>query len=795
MKATIRPLHWLLAATAVLILAGCTGKDERAANYIERAQNAFDQGDLIKAELDAKNALQILPNSFEATYLLAQIHEQDKEPRKMVRFLRRAVEIDPNNVEAQVKMGRIWAAAQQMDEARAAIAAIERADPGNVEAKVLEASVMLNDGDLEGAQALANEVLKQEPRNVSALAFLASTYQVDDVDKSLELLNQALSYDQDNRSLRLVRLAILDREGRVEQAERELRELVGLFPEENTYRYLLAQYLARQERGGEARKVLEDLVKSDPEDLKAKLSLAQFIGQQGDGEGAVALLKGYIQEEPDVYQFRFALAQTHGILQDFDASREVYRNIMQRDGLGPNGLSARTKLAAIELSRGDADLGNNLIAEVLSEEPGNPDALTMRAGLALRDGRYDDATVDLRNVLRADPTRENARLLLGKAHTQNGELALAIETYQKLVAAKPTNVTARKDLSRLYAREQRWEDVRELLEVGVAQRPEDLAMSRLYIDSLLRGEDWDAAEAEAQRILDMDPTKPLGHYVRGRVLQARGQHEAALEPLTVASDLDPSAVETLTAIVRSYIRLDRANDALAFLDSFVASNEKTAHAYSLKGELQARLGNWADAEQSNLEALRVEEAWLPAYRNLLGLYLRDDRLDEAEALVKRGLTKSPGNVELLMLEANVMEQTQRYSEAIDNYAKILDSNPNLAVAANNYVALVADHRQDAESLSRAERFAQPLEGANNPIFQDSVGWLYYRMGRLDDARRLVESAVGQAGQLPQLRYHLGMIYLGLDQLEDARRELEAALAADNASFPGIEDARTALAGL
>ncbi|MEO1576660.1 MAG: tetratricopeptide repeat protein, partial [Pseudomonadota bacterium] len=415
------------------------------------------------------------------------------------------------------KMGRIWAAANQLEAARDSVAAIETADPGNLEAKVLEATILLREGKIDEARALGEEVLSEAPRNISALAFLASSYQVEDVEKALGLLGQAISYEPDNQSLRVVKISLLQREGRFDEAEGELRDLVGRFPDENAYRYALAEYLASRSRNDEAKKVLEDLVTSDPEDLKAKLSLAQFLGRSGDGEGAIGLLKSYIDQEPEVYQFRLALAQTHSVLQDFDSAREVYRSIMQRDGLGPNGLTARTKLAALELSRGDAELGRSLIAEVLSEEPTNADALTMRAGIAMQESRFDDATVDLRNVLRADPTRENAQLLLGKAHTQSGETALAIETYQKLVASKPGNVNARKDLARLYVREQRWDDVRELLAVGIRQRPTDFAMSRMYVDALLRNQDWDAADAEAQRVLDIDPSKALGHYVRGRV--------------------------------------------------------------------------------------------------------------------------------------------------------------------------------------------------------------------------------------------------------------------------------------
>jgi len=785
----------LALALLTICLGACGGKEERAATYLERAQAAFDQGDYIKAQLDAKNALQIMPNDFEASYLLAEIAEKENRPQEMVAFLRRSVEIDPSNVEAQVKMGRIWAASQQLDRARESLNAIQLAEPDNLEGKVLEGIILVREGDVERGRALADEVLLADPRNISALSFLASTYRSEDLDKALELLDQAINYEPDNQSLRVVKVNILQSEQRFAEAEKELRDLIVRFPEENAFRYALARYLSAQSRNADALAVLQDLVQADPENLTAKLTLAQFMAQSDTPGDAVALLEGYIEQEPEIYQFRFALGQTHAAMQDFDKARAVFRDIMERDGLGVNGLAARTKLAAIELTRGDRALGEALITEVLDEEPANSDALAMRASVALNEGRNDDAIGDLRNVLRADPTRENAQLLLGRAHVASGQNALAIEAYQNLVDTHPRNLDARKELARLLAIAGRWDDVRELLAVGIVQSPKDLAMARLYIDALLRGEDWDAAEAQAQRILDLDPTKALGHYVRGRVLQARGAFRESIDALQVAIDINPDAAESLTAIVRSFVRLEDIDGAVAYLENFVQNNPDNVHGVSLLGEVQARAGDWSKAEQSNLRALDMQEAWLPAYRNLVGIYLREDQTDKAEAIIERGLVAAPKNSELLLLQANLREQSGRFLEAIDNYEQILENNPSLAVAANNYIALIADHRNDAQSLEKAAGYTTLFENSDNPIFQDTLGWLYYRQGRYQDALELLERAVDRAGQLAQLRYHLGMTYFQLDRLDDARRELEAALDGDQLDYAGVDVARETLSKL
>ncbi len=66
----------LSLAAAGLFLSACESPEERAAGYLDSAQVLYDADDLVKAEIDVKNALQIQPKNSRARYLLAEINEQ-----------------------------------------------------------------------------------------------------------------------------------------------------------------------------------------------------------------------------------------------------------------------------------------------------------------------------------------------------------------------------------------------------------------------------------------------------------------------------------------------------------------------------------------------------------------------------------------------------------------------------------------------------------------------------------------------------------------------------------------------
>ncbi len=79
----------------------------------------------------------------------------------------------------------------------------------------------------------------------------------------------------------------------------------------------------------------------------------------------------------------------------------------------------------------------------------------------------------------------------------------------------------------------------------------------------------------------------------------------------------------------------------------------------------------------------------------------------------------------------------------------------------------------ALALTRQAASFDPL----NPVIVDSLGWVYYKLNDLENARFYLERAVRQSLQQPnaELNYHLAMVYIRLGQRGDAARELKRAL--------------------
>ena len=108
--------------------------------------------------------------------------------------------------------------------------------------------------------------------------------------------------------------------------------------------------------------------------------------------------------------------------------------------------------------------------------------------------------------------------------------------------------------------------------------------------------------------------------------------------------------------------------------------------------------------------------------------------------------------------------------------------------------LMVTHKSDAQALQRATELSGQLEGADNPFFMDTAGWVHYLNGDYDRALSFMQQAARGAPEEPTIQYHLAMVYWGSNDRENAARYLEKALASEK-PFNGREKAEKILAEL
>lgn len=168
-----------------------------------------------------------------------------------------------------------------------------------------------------------------------------------------------------------------------------------------------------------------------------------------------------------------------------------------------------------------------------------------------------------------------------------------------------------------------------------------------------------------------------------------------------------------------------------------------------------------------------------AYLQVLALLSSKNQHELTAEYARRAINDSQMNLspaqeaQFWHIRGDALSYLKRYDEAAQCYEEVLKRTPNNPVTLNNYAYALAEANERLDEAEAMANRALALE-PDNPIYIDTLGWIYYRQGRYQQAVQLLERAVEDAPQEPEMRYHLGMAYWRRGRLPEARVELRKA---------------------
>ncbi len=425
------PRFALLAG--MLTLSACSSPTQVAQQHYEQGMALFKQGgkaDLIEADLEFRNALEIKKTLAPAIYGLALVAERQGKHAEMFSYLNQTLDQDFNHIEARIKVGKLLLGAGQIERAAEASAKTLLLRPDDLSAQALQAAILLKRGDAAGAIALADKVLAKAPDHADALELLASERLVaGDAEAALRHAEAGLKSHADSIALLAIRIQALEKLARFEDAEQSIRLLIERHPENPAYPGALIRFLVSHDRKDAAEAELRAVAAKEPANSKAKLEVVRLVHALKGAQAARQELEAMIGKQPDDNELKFALVGMYQAANERLAAMTLLNAIAAKVGDSKDGLTAKGQLAAYLLDAGDKVAALKLIDAVLARDNRNQQALLLKATLALDEHRVDQAIGDLRALLRDSPDSARALVLLGKAHEMQGVPALAEEQF------------------------------------------------------------------------------------------------------------------------------------------------------------------------------------------------------------------------------------------------------------------------------------------------------------------------------------------------------------------------------
>lgn len=374
----------------------------------------------------------------------------------------------------------------------------------------------------------------------------------------------------------------------------------------------------------------------------------------------------------------------------------------------------------------------------------------------------DTVVANLAEKLTRDPQDEDSWTDMGDALMQKARETMDLRYYghaqmafQRALALNSKNTQAIVGLSWVYSGRHEFERSVEWARKALALDPDDPAAYGLLGDAALEMGNYDAALDHYQRMLDIRPD--LSSYSRGAHL------------LFVMGDTRKATWLMQKAIAAG-----------------APHAENTAWCRAQLALMQWKTGALVPAEQTLEVGLKVA----PANYHLLAAMGRimTARKDYNGAIeyYQKARAIAPQH-EVIVALGDLYALTGKREEAEQQFAlleAIHESNKVNGVRGNVEMArFYADHdRKLTEALSIAEAEYKKIP---NVFAADTLAWSYYKNGRYEDARKMIEKALIRRTPEAGFLFHAGMIYAKLGNRPAAQRYLYQALSL-NPSFNPLE---------
>jgi tetratricopeptide (TPR) repeat protein len=390
--------------------------------------------------------------------------------------------------------------------------------------------------------------------------------------------------------------------------------------------------------------------------------------------------------------------------------------------LDPRSSFLHTKLAEVYIAQKDYETARTEIDNALELDTSNANAHYFSG--YIKSMKIQDRPVALEEFKKAaelDPDHYNAQRLLGVLAFDFGNFKLAANAYSQLVRLRPYEPSFRYRLGVAYS------------ESGEA----------------------DKAIEEYKTAIMLDGNNMESHYGLAYLYSSQGRNKEAIEECLFILKLIPnnSSADVMVLLAQLYFAEGEYDKSISISEGILkgrGGNKKNiADAYYRLGTVYKEKG------EKNLSDVNFQKS-IDVYKTLL--------------------EENARNIELNYDIAIVYDAKGDYDLAEKHLQRYIVLKPNDSKAYNYLGYMLVEQNKTLDKAIVYIEKALTLE-PNNGTIHDSLGWAYFKLGKIDKAISELEKAVELTPNDSEIREHLGEAYLkkGGEFANKAAQEWEKAI--------------------
>jgi tetratricopeptide (TPR) repeat protein len=551
----------------------------------------------------------------------------------------------------------------------------------------------------------------------------------------------------------------------------------------------------------------EEAVRQNPNDIGSRRILGRIymrlIGDPQQGKLDEKMLPKAIEQYQKIAELSpkdvdalMILARLHKVAQNSVEAEKAYKKVLE---IEPENEDALTGLAMVYADVGDTKGAAEMLRRVTDKAP----SLRTLSALAsayeqMRD--YALAAETLRRALELSPGNPEIR----RAYAQNLLLAdqvdEALKHYQAMTADDPKDAQLQLRISQIYRQKRSFEKAREAANKARELDPENLDIRYNEVNLLeAEGKTPEAIESLREIIKATTKRSYSGSERGNRVLllerlgllyRSQEQHAEAVETFRQIAEVDPDlGARAAAQIVDTWRLAKEFPKALAESESAIQKYPNDRVIRAVRASVLAEVGRSDDAVvelKKLLDGKSDRETWI----SLAQVYEKAKNYPEMAKAIDAAEELSQTNDEkesIAFMRGAMYEKLKKFDAAEVEFRRVLELNPKNASALNYLGYMFADRNtklQEAHDLIQRALEEEP----NNGAYLDSLGWVYFRMGKLDQAESNLRRALERFAKDPTIHDHLGDVYFKQGRLKEAIDEWQISLREWDAAAPSERDA-------
>ncbi len=365
----------------------------------------------------------------------------------------------------------------------------------------------------------------------------------------------------------------------------------------------------------------------------------------------------------------------------------------------------------------------------------NKHLLVLQSRYAAQLKKYDESLATLDQVLLIDPSMHEVLIIKVRILIAQGKQEEASILINQVLEDYPENTVLRRQYARMLVEQNKLKAAIEQFSIVHEKLPDDgeiaLSLALLYIET----NNLDAAVEVLEHLIKIDKKVPIANYYLARIVQNRGDEKQAIAYYLRVKTGD-YAFDAQLRVGVLLAMLGRPDEGLAKLETLAAVHNNWAlqvRAYLAQGEVLRKLQRYDDGVEMYSQALqqKPEDTSLLYARGLMAEKI--DRLDMAEADLLKVIAIEPDNADALnALGYTLADRTTRYDEALVYIKKAAELKPD------------------------------------DPAILDSLGWVNYRLGNMDEALKWMSKAFEKFKDA-EIAAHYGEVLWFSNQKDKARK--------------------------